>query len=541
MNEIIAINLDNEMDLIMAHKRCIKIAELCGLPSAAQTRFSTAVSEVARCAISNGEQSILQLGIQVLRPTQKNILAVISDKIDLKKCNPEPFAYASRISGNVEYQFENGFYTAEISHTISSPGLITDTKIKGFKEYFKTEPPISPYDEIRKKNIELIALSEKLGESENKYRQLTNTLPLLIYTVDDRNRIDLANNWANQYLDVPATFDKMSLASIIHKDDVNLLADGWEKAKVSRSGFRGQVRVKHNGGYYWHLITVTPNKNDDTGKETWIVVFVDINAQKLVEETLKDNSELKVIQGELEKKNTELSAKNKELEQFAFVASHDLQEPLRKIMIMISRATEKLNEKQKGEMYLDRIGAAADRMSNLIADVLNYARIDNFEKDIAAVDLNGVVNDTLNDLDFAIQEKNAVINVSPLPIINGVAAQLRQLFFNLINNSLKFNRMVPHIEIAAVETGSAQLIDGTTIHGNFNLITLADNGIGMDEQYSSKIFNMFHRLHHRDLYGGNGIGLALCRRIIENHGGYMSFTSEPDRGTTFYVYLPFAD
>jgi len=527
------------MDLILAHKRSMKIAELCGLPSAAQTRFSTAVSEIARCSIANGKESILQLAIRVTKVTRKDILAIITDTVDLKDCNPEAFAYASRISGNIEHGFDNGLFTTTLSQEIAAPGLISETKINGFKEYFTYEPPLSPYDEIRKKNIELIALSEKLGESENKYRQLTNTLPLLIYTIDDRNRIELSNKWTNKYLDAPIiSFDKPAITSMVHREDVDFLLQGWEKAKLSKSGFQGQVRVKHRGDYYWHTVSIIPDKGEDGTIDSWILFFSDIDAQKRIEETLNDNSELKRIQEELEKTNSELSFKNQELEQFAYVASHDLQEPLRKIMIMISRAGENLSEEGRRELYFDRINLAAQRMSNLIGDVLHYSRINNFEGGVADVDLNEAINETLQDLDFAIEDKKAKISIAKLPTVPAVASQMKQLFFNLINNALKFNSGIPEISVTADTTSDAEMQDGTKVAGNFHVVCIVDNGIGMEEEYSSKIFNMFQRLHHRDIYGGNGIGLALCRRIIENHKGFITFKSVPDEGTTFCIYLP---
>jgi len=539
MYQIVAIGLDNEMDLILAHKRSMKIAELCGLPLASQTRFSTAVSEIARCSITNGKKSMLQLAIRVTKPTKKDIVAIITDTVDLKDCNPEAFAYASRISGNIEYSLENGVYSTLLSQAIASPGLISDTRIKGFKDYFTFEPPLSPYDEIRKKNLELIALSEKLGESENKYRQLTNTLPLLIYTVDDRNRIELSNKWTGKYLDTALTmFDKSGLSPMIHTEDIDALLQGWEKAKTAKSGYHGQVRVKHRNSYFWHMVSLVPDKSDDGSVDSWILFFADIDAQKRIEETLKDNTELKKIRSELEKTNTELSFKNEELEQFAFVASHDLQEPLRKIMIMLSRAGENLSEEGKRELYFDKMGKAAERMSNLISDVLHYSRVNNVGHGMLPVDLNTIVTESLHDLDFVIQDKKADITVSDLPIVTGVAPQMRQLFFNLLNNALKFNSVVPVISITAENAASAQLQDGSTVTGPFYKVCIEDNGIGMDDQYSSKIFNMFQRLHHRDTYGGNGIGLALCRRIVENHKGHITFKSAPNKGTTFCIYLP---
>ncbi|WP_029272496.1 ATP-binding protein [Flavobacterium sp. KJJ] len=541
MKEIVKINLDNEMDLILAHKRAMKIAEMCGMPSSAQTRFSTAVSEVARCSIAKGKNSVLRIGINVLRPSHKEILAVLTDDVDLKKCNPEAYQYAAKISGNIEYSYSDNQSVTTLSQTVAAPGLLSDIKIKSLVDYFKYEPPLSPYDEIRKKNIELIALSEKLGESENRYRQLANTLPVLISVVNERNHVLIANDSLKDYVQQPFTvFDKKTLATFIHPDDLDEINEGWSKAKKDRSDFFGETRIKKDSEYVWHLISIIPNKAEDGSFNSWLVYFVDINAQKTVVETLKDNSELKMIQQELENANSKLLFKNKELEQFAFIASHDLQEPLRKILIMLSRAAEFLTEEQRKQYYFDKITLAAGRLSTLISDVLNYSRIDNKLQNLQELDLNHIITETISDLSLVIEEKNALITVEALPRVSGVSSQLRQLFYNLINNALKFNTSQPSIIISSALSDNFKT-DKLSPVGNFYVISVSDNGIGMDNEYSGRIFDMFQRLHQRDQFGGNGIGLALCKRIIENHGGVINFTSKPDEGTTFWIYLPKRD
>ncbi|WP_281233788.1 sensor histidine kinase [Flavobacterium gelatinilyticum] len=541
MKEIVKINLDNEMDLILAHKRSMKIAEMCGMPLSSQTRFSTAVSEVARCSIANGKNSVLVLGINIIRASHKEILAVLTDKVDLKKCNPEAYKYAAKISGNIEYHYADNKSVTTLSHQVPSPGLLSDAKINTLVDYFKYEPPISAYDEIRKKNIELVALSEKLGESENRYRTLVDTIPVLICIVNDRNIVLLANNAFEIYLKLPFhSFDKKSLGAFIHHDDVQLIIEGWSNVKKNKRDFSADIRIKKEDIYIWHNVSIMPNKSEDGSIGSWLIYFVNNNAQKMIVETLKDNSELRKIQLELESANSKLKFKNKELEQFAFITSHDLQEPLRKIMIMISRAAEHLTEQQKTLYYFDKITLAAGRLSNLISDVLNYSRVNNHDKFTAEIDLNDVATQTLDDLSLIIEEKKAVINLSPLPVVNGIDTQLRQLFYNLINNALKFNAAQPAVNISSriISAQSNTAFDVQAPSGNFHVISIQDNGIGMDSEYSGRIFDMFQRLHQRDQYSGNGIGLALCKRIIENHNGTINFTSIPGQGTTFWIYLP---
>jgi len=537
MKEIIKINLDNEMDLILAHKRCMKIAEMCGMPSSFQTRFSTAVSEIARCAIAKGKNSVLVIGINTIKATQKQIEAIITDSVDLKSYNPEAFNYASKISGDIEYSFKGNQSTTRIIQPVISPGLLSETKIKSFIDYFKFEPPLSPYDEIRKKNIELIALSEKLAESENRYRKLANAIPILICEVNDRNKVLLYNESLLNFFKVPLpNFERKNLVNFVHPDDIEIIIEGWNKAKANRSSFSGEIRITDTSEYLWHLVSMIPNKSEDGSFNSWLVYFTDINAQKMIVETLKDNSELKMIQRELESANSKLIFKNKELEQFAYIASHDLQEPLRKIMIMLSRAGEHLSEEEKKKFYFDRITISATRLSDLITDVLNYSRIDNNKQVFEPVDLNEIAEEILVDLSMIIEEKNAVITIESLPSVLGLNTQLRQLFYNLVNNALKFNTELPVVTISAKMMPDNQ--DQLALPGNYDIISIADNGIGIDSQYSNRIFNMFQRLHERDQYGGNGIGLALCRRIIENHNGIINFTSTPGKGTVFWIYLP---
>ena len=537
IREIIQINLDNEMDLILAHKRCMKIAEMCGMASSFQTRFSTAVSEVARSAIAKGTNSLLVLGLNIIKATQKEIIAIITDNADLKSSSPEAFIYASKISGNIQYSYADNQSTTKISQPIAAPGLLSETKIKNIIDYFKFEPPLSPYDEIRKKNIELIALSEKLAESENKYKQLANTIPILICVLNERNNVLLVNESLENYLEFPLlTFDRKTLNNFIHHEDIDGILEGWNKAKQNRDNFLEEIRIKNGANYIWYLISIVLNKAEDGSFNSWLVYFVDINAQKMMVETLKDNTELKLIKNELESANSKLRFKNKELEQFAYIASHDLQEPLRKIMIMLSRAGEHLSEDEKKKYYFDRITLAAGRLSNLITDVLNYSRIDNQQQFSKEVNLNQILIEVLGDLSLVIEEKNAVVNISPLPKVSGLDTQLRQLFYNLINNSLKFNTAEPCVTVSYKDIPKDE--NEPVGAENYEVVAISDNGIGMDSQYSNRIFDMFQRLHERDQYGGNGIGLALCRRIIENHNGIITFSSKPNEGTTFWIYLP---
>lgn len=539
MKEIVRVNLDNEMDLILAHRRSMKIAELCGLTHTFQTRFATAVSEIARCSIANGRNSSLALGIRFNKGAKKDIVASISDTVDLRSCNPDAYVYANKLSGNLSYETDGQFYTTSLDTQIPFSGTISEKKIEGFKDYFMSEPPMSPYDELRKKNIQLIELAEKLSESESKYRGLSDNLPLLVFTINEANELSMANKWLKEYLGRPFTaFNKRGLEGIVHPEDIEKVLDDWHQAKRRKVKFSSQARIMHDDKFIWHLISFMPQKSDSGETLGWIGFFVDIDAQKQIETALQDNSELRHVQAELKHINFELLQKNSELEQMAFIASHDLQEPLRKIMTITSMAERHFTAEQKQRVYFDRINLAAARMSNLITDVLNYSRVSKTADDFERVNLNEVIDEVLDDLDLYISEKNANVIVGKLPHVNGIRFQMYQLFFNLIGNSLKFTESDPLITINVAQLPPGMQTDNFLSAHTYCMIEVTDNGIGIEDFYTDKIFRMFQRLHNREKFAGNGIGLALCKKIVENHRGAIAFESKPGEGTTFKIALP---
>ncbi len=237
---------------------------------------------------------------------------------------------------------------------------------------------------------------------------------------------------------------------------------------------------------------------------------------------------------ELQLYSEELSRSNRELEDFAFVASHDLQEPLRKIQAFGERLDNQFTEAlgERGSDYLSRMRNAASRMSRLISDLLDYSRVSTRGKAFEEVDLNETLETIIDDLEVRIEERHATLKLDKLPVIRADANQMYQLFLNLLGNSLKFSKpdQTPHIDVtyALNETEDA----------DYHIVCVSDNGIGFDTQYADKIFLPFQRLHGRDQYQGTGIGLAVCRRIVERHGGTLTAISEPGKGTQMRISLP---
>jgi PAS domain S-box-containing protein len=245
----------------------------------------------------------------------------------------------------------------------------------------------------------------------------------------------------------------------------------------------------------------------------------------------------------LEDKNRELERSNKELGSFTYVASHDLQEPLRKIQAFGRRIVEKeeQNLTDNGKDYLSRMVDAANRMQKLIDSLLEFSRTTTATKKFELSDLNILLEEVKRENKFSIDEKHAVIEVAPLPNIIVVPFQFKQLVWNLISNSLKYSKRdeKPHIEITCDILPSKEIDRPDIISGvNYCKISFKDNGIGFDPVFSEQIFELFQRLHGRAEYSGSGIGLAICKKIVENHEGYITAESKPGEGAAFHVYLP---
>lgn len=236
---------------------------------------------------------------------------------------------------------------------------------------------------------------------------------------------------------------------------------------------------------------------------------------------------------ELEETNLNLQRSNQELQEFAYVASHDLQEPLRKIQAFGTILEEEYGARlDDGHDYLTRMRSAAARMSTLIEDLLAFSRVTTQAKELEKIDLTEVVTGVLEDLETRIDETKGTVTINKLPIIQADPLQMRQLFQNLIGNALKFHRPDTPPDV----TINTQMIEQEGV--KFCEIRVSDNGVGFDEKYLDRIFSVFQRLHDRNSYEGTGIGLAVCRKIVERHKGTITATSTPGVGSTFIITIP---
>lgn len=228
---------------------------------------------------------------------------------------------------------------------------------------------------------------------------------------------------------------------------------------------------------------------------------------------------------ELARNAANLAASNAELEQFAYVASHDLQEPLNTTTGFVKLLKQKYESRldKEADQYLDFIAQACDRMKALISDLLDYSRTGR-HKELQQVDCNHLLTDVLADLDSIIKKNAAIIHAATLPVLNGNATDLKLLFQNLISNAIKFRK----------QDGSPEIQIGVEKKKGYWQFSFTDNGIGLDPQFHATIFGLFKRLHTRDQYEGSGIGLAHCKKIAELHGGKIWVASSPGQGSTFY-------
>jgi light-regulated signal transduction histidine kinase (bacteriophytochrome) len=243
----------------------------------------------------------------------------------------------------------------------------------------------------------------------------------------------------------------------------------------------------------------------------------------------QDITERKRAEDQMTQALVNLDRSNRDLEQFAYVASHDLQEPLR----MVASFTQLLAQRYEGQLdekaqtYIHYAVDGATRMQRLINDLLTYSRVSTQGRSFEPTDSHSVLGEALLNLSAAMEESRAIVTNDDLPTVHADATQLLQVFQNLIANAIKFRgKDTPHVHVSAREEGGEWLF------------SVKDNGIGIDAQYSDRLFVIFQRLHTRQEYPGTGIGLALCKRIVERHGGRIWFESEPGKGSTFYFALP---
>lgn len=383
---------------------------------------------------------------------------------------------------------------------------------------------------------------QELQESEQKFRLLADSMPQHIWTSDTEGNLNYYNQSVYNYTGLtPAQIEKDGWLQIVHAEDQPENIRVWTEAISTGNDFLFEHRFRrHDGQFRWQLSRAIPQKDSEGHIQMWVGTSTDIQEQKTFTSELEKQVHQRTV--ELQQKNKELEKMNTELQSFAYVSSHDLQEPLRKIQTFAARLLDKeeANLSDQGKDYFKRMQNAARRMQILIDDLLSYSRTNTTERTYETTDLNELLAQVKNDLHEDITTKEAIVESQPLPTLKIIPFQFKQLLHNLIGNSIKFSREIPpHIKITCAQVPAADVPAEEAIpNTHYYHFSISDNGIGFDDQYKLRIFEVFQRLHGKDEYKGTGIGLAIVKKIVENHHGFITATGVSGVGATFDIYIP---
>lgn len=380
---------------------------------------------------------------------------------------------------------------------------------------------------VEKRTAELLEKNTALENSESFLLQLIDSSVEFIVVVDKNLNFINANKKFEKEIN-------MSRAELYGKHffDIQPKARNTPQHEAMLAALTGEVV---------HFDKAQALIRDDFYVDTYFIPLIIQNQVEGVMIMSRDVSDIVRSEIMLEEKNKALEDSNKELESFNYIASHDLQEPLRKIRTFIHLIEKSGLNSENAQKYFEKINSSAQRMSDLIQSVLTYSRLSKTGEDFTETDLNKILADVKTDFELLIKEKNAHIKSNHLPKIKANALQINQLFSNLISNSLKFSVEKPLITI------NSKLVKGKTVSAlappkqSFVYLTFKDNGIGFPEEFKEKIFHLFQRLHGKSEYSGTGIGLSIVKKIIEQHKGFITAESHAGDGATFHIWLPVGD
>lgn len=360
---------------------------------------------------------------------------------------------------------------------------------------------------------------QALRESERRFRSLANSMPQLVWTARPDGTVDYYNQRYHEFWGIKRVAGAAwEWSPVLHPEDLQPTVDAWQHSVQTGEIYQIEHRVRMaNDSYRWHLSRGVPML-DDKGRVTrWFGTATDIHDMKVAEEQLKVYAQ-------------RLERSNRELEQFAFIASHDLQEPLRKIEVfgdLLLESSKSLSGRERN--YLDRMRDAAGRMRDMVDGLLQLSRVTTQGKPFIPVNLSQVISEVLHDLEAQIRRTDGKVEVDEsLPAIEGDPLQVRQLMQNLIGNALKYHLPDVPPEVKVYAQQRSERIQ----------VVVEDNGIGFHPEDAERVFQPFQRLVGRSQFEGSGMGLAICRRIAERHRGEISAASQPGGGATFIVTLP---
>jgi PAS domain S-box-containing protein len=389
---------------------------------------------------------------------------------------------------------------------------------------------------VEEKAADLNRKNQELKKSEERYHKMVDEVEDYAILLMDTNGI--IQNWNKGAEKIKGYKEEEIVGKSFElfytpEDRQNnipqkLIAEAKEKGKAVIEGWR----VKKDGSWFWGSIVLTALHDEMNNIIGFSKVTRDLTARKLAEDHMR-------------RYNSNLEFQNRELEQFVYAASHDLKEPLRKIHLYHSyiqdNASSTLDERSRD--YLQRSLNSLKKMSNLIEDLLSYSRTSYNTESVTLVDMDEVLDEVINDNSEDMEEHKVIIEREPMPRLHAIAFQCKQLFENLLTNAVKYR----HPDRQPVIRISSSIVDGAEIHDEnaelnkkYCRITVEDNGIGFEPQYAEKIFKIFQRLNNQPSTGGSGIGLAICKRIAQNHNGFISATGSPGKGARFDTFFPYS-
>lgn len=443
----------------------------------------------------------------------KNVMDQIRKKVD------EMISLENKLLERREYHFKDS-----VSYTpLYALLVVFITLFFIILAYIKIN---SDFKSIERSNSKLKVSQESINQAEilGNYSSWTWNM--------EKNEIQFSDNQFRLHGLEPQSFEATfaDFIKFVHPEDLEVTSNTINNIVKSENLPTIDYKIIRKDGEVRHLRSV--------GK-----LFVNRFDEKIIIGTTRDVTEDILKKNILREKNADLERNNKELVEFNYAASHDLQEPLRKIQTFISRINdkEKENLSETGKEYMERIVVAASRMRVLIDDLLQYSRTNKTDTSFEEVDLNDTALASIQELSQLMEETNATVHFTELPKIKGIPFQLRQLFINLINNSIKYRKLnQPPIITVTYDKIKASEEDEIDDNSNriYHKITFLDNGIGFHPDDSKKIFLLFNRLHAKDSYPGTGVGLAICKKIVKNHYGFICADGQPDEGAQIVIYFP---
>jgi PAS domain S-box-containing protein len=426
-------------------------------------------------------------------------------------------------------------------HWINVYGKIFADEVRKIHRMYGTVVDITP---------QKLAL-EEIRESEAKFRLLANAMPQLIWTTDNTGNLNYFNQAVYEYAGL--SFEELKnrgWLAIVHPDELKENIKKWFESVHTGNEFIFEHRFRnYKGEYRWQLSRAIPQKDEQGTIQMWIGTSTDIQEQKnfmqeLERKVFERTQSLNYANLTLKQTVSELEHTNAELGSFNYIASHDLQEPLRKIIAFSKHIEDLEKESLSGSSrdYFNRIITAASRMQNLIDAFLSYSQTNNLQAVLELTDFNTILREVKNDFAETMEQKKIIFESQPLPVLMAIPLQINQLFTNLLGNAIKYTRpgVVPRIEVFAEKTAGKNLLFEGVDPGLFYWkISIRDNGIGFDQTHEFQIFELFQRLHSRQEYAGTGIGLAICKKIMRNHKGFIAASGQTGSGAIFSMYFPF--